>query len=157
MIATGHYNHTNPDINDRNFPLQGEGEVPLDLILVHFNRDITSKDAIAELKQMGLRPATLPELLALGEKYPEEQRQYRSSLSEASGGTRAACRACRVSLAGSAGASSTLIGLPAGGLLTAGSPLFAHSSLNPGLLFLTLDPWTLRPSVCYGGSRVFHI
>lgn len=76
MIAAGHYNYVNERIIPRNFPLTGEGQVELDLCLVHFNRDITSEEAIKELEKMGMRPATLPELLALGEKYPEEQRQH---------------------------------------------------------------------------------
>lgn len=76
MIAAGNYNYANESIIPRNFPLTGEGQVELDLCLVHFNRDITSEEAIKELEKMGMRPATLPELLALGEKYPEEQRQH---------------------------------------------------------------------------------
>ena len=76
MIEAGHYNYADKSITPKNFPLTGEGQVELDLCLVHFNRDITSEAAMKELEKMGMRPATLPELLALGEKYPEEQRQY---------------------------------------------------------------------------------
>lgn len=76
MIKAGHYDYANESITADNFPMTGEGQVELDLTLIHFNRGITSKEAITEMRKMGMRPATLPELLALGEKYPEEQRQY---------------------------------------------------------------------------------
>jgi undecaprenyl-diphosphatase len=44
--------------------------------LFHFNRDISSEDAIAEMDKDGFRPATLAELLALGEAQPELQKQF---------------------------------------------------------------------------------
>lgn len=43
---------------------------------MHFNRNIESDTALAELDKMGLRPATLPELLAFGAKYPDKQREF---------------------------------------------------------------------------------
>lgn len=77
MIDAGKYDFANNDINDYNFPKEDEGKADLDLVLLHFNREIVSEEAIAEMKKMGMRPATLLELLAFGEKYPEEQRRYR--------------------------------------------------------------------------------
>ena len=89
MIAAGKYDSINLDITDQHFPSPsiptglppstGSGQATkaeLKLELVHFNRTISSNDAIAELKQKGLRPATLPEFLAFGAIYPEEQRKY---------------------------------------------------------------------------------
>ena len=89
MIAAGKYDWVNSDITDQHFPppsiptglppSTGSGQATkaeLKLELVHFNRTISSNDAIAELKQKGLRPATLPEFLAFGAIYPEEQRKY---------------------------------------------------------------------------------
>ena len=81
MISAGKYGWVNSDITDQHFPLPKiptglPTKLELNLELVHFNRFISSNDAIAELKKRGMRPATLPELLAFGEQYPEEQRKY---------------------------------------------------------------------------------
>ena len=89
MIAAGKYDWVNSDITDQHFPppsiptglppSTGSGQATkaeLKVELVHFNRTISSNDAIAELKQKGLRPATIHELLAFGSTYPEEQRKY---------------------------------------------------------------------------------
>jgi len=43
---------------------------------VHFDRSISSDDAIAELDKMGLRPAEAGELLAFRAKYPDVQREF---------------------------------------------------------------------------------
>lgn len=76
MIAAGRYGRVNSNITEENFPIKGSGKVDLNLELVCFNKYISSNEAIAELKKLGMRPATLPELLAFDEKYLEEQRKY---------------------------------------------------------------------------------
>ena len=81
MIAAGKYDSVNSDITEKNFPVAKvptglPTKVDLKLELVHLNRTISSNDAVQELKKQGLRPATLPELLAFGATYPEEQRKY---------------------------------------------------------------------------------
>ena len=89
MIAAGNYDSVDSGITDKHFPLPsiptglplstGSGQATkadLKLRLFYINRSINSNDTIAELKQKGLRPATLPELLAFGATYPEEQRKY---------------------------------------------------------------------------------
>lgn len=76
MIAAGNYDHRNSHITAENFPITGNGQVTTEIVLVHFNRDIESDDAVKEQEQMGLRPATLPELLAFGAKYPDVQREF---------------------------------------------------------------------------------
>lgn len=75
-ISAGRYDWTNGDINDKNFPDTETGKADADMYLVHFNRLISSDDAISELATRGLRPATLRELLAFGAKYPEKQREF---------------------------------------------------------------------------------
>ena len=76
MIAAGKYDWVNDDITEKHFPMKGNGKVELNLELAHFNKYISSDDAIAELKKRGLRPATLWELLAFGAKFPETQREF---------------------------------------------------------------------------------
>ena len=75
-IRNGKYDWKNDDITEKNFPTNRRETAELDIVLVHLNRDISSEDAIKELDKLGLRPAELPELLAFGAKYPDEQRKY---------------------------------------------------------------------------------
>lgn len=77
MIAAGRYDWTNSDITAGHFPFTGEGKAEVAIELVHFGRVIKDGDeGLRELDKMGLRAATLPELLAFGEKYPDMQRQF---------------------------------------------------------------------------------
>lgn len=75
LITLGKYDWVNGDIIAKYFPvvevptLEGEN-------LFHFNRNISSEDAIAEMDKVGYRPATMAELLVYGAKNPEMQRQF---------------------------------------------------------------------------------
>lgn len=80
MIVSGNYGWTNSDITENNFPLPTEfldKKITVSTKLFHFNRDISSEDVIFEMEKVGYRPATLPELLALGKTYPELQKDFR--------------------------------------------------------------------------------
>lgn len=76
MVRAGDYDYQNSDITERNFPSEEKGTRELELHLVHFNRVMSSDDVKRELAKLGLRPATLKELLAFGALYKEEQRKY---------------------------------------------------------------------------------
>ncbi len=75
-VKLGRYDWTNSDIADKNFPTTRTGKAEVAVELIHFNRVISIKDALSELDKMGYRPAELHELLALGEKYPDVQREF---------------------------------------------------------------------------------
>jgi hypothetical protein len=75
-IKAGKYDWTNDNITDKNFPTSRTGQHEVEMKLFHFNRDMTSEQVIEELKKQGYRPAELHELLVLGEKYPDLQRQF---------------------------------------------------------------------------------
>ena len=75
MITAGNYDWKNDLYTEKNFPIKGDGEVVMPH-LHHFGRDISSENAIKELDKLGLRPATLPELLLFGANNPEEQKKY---------------------------------------------------------------------------------
>ena len=78
MIANGNYNWQNSDITEKHFPLPAEligKKVEISTKLYHCSKNISSKNAIAEMDKDGYRPATLAELLVLGETKPELQRQ----------------------------------------------------------------------------------
>ena len=76
LIRVGEYNWSNSDITEKNFRSEENGTQSVELRLVHFNRVISSEDALKELDRMGLRPATLKELLTFGSTYKEEQRKH---------------------------------------------------------------------------------
>ncbi|MCR4280067.1 MAG: hypothetical protein NUV82_01420 [Candidatus Komeilibacteria bacterium] len=79
MIEAGKYDLVNRCITEENFPLSNElagKKTSVSAKLFHFDRSISSEDAISEMDRAGYRPATLAELLALGEAQPELQRQF---------------------------------------------------------------------------------
>ncbi len=76
MIAAGNYDWKNDDITAKRFPLSGTGKVGFEPKLFHFDRDISSENAIKEMEKDGFRPAKIEELLAYGAALPEEQRKY---------------------------------------------------------------------------------
>lgn len=72
LVRVGRYEFVTKDINAQNFPTTREGEVPLNAVLVHFDRHIESTDeAVKEIDEMGLRAGELHEFLTLGAQYPE--------------------------------------------------------------------------------------
>lgn len=78
-IADGNYDWKNNDVTTKNFPISPEmigKKVEVATKLFHFNRDISSDDAISEMDKDGYRPVTLIELLVLGFLFPELQRQF---------------------------------------------------------------------------------
>ena len=69
MVAAGKYDYANEHIVAKNFPITGEGTVETELILVHFDHDISSEDAVKEMEQMGLEPAKVEHLMAYGAQH----------------------------------------------------------------------------------------
>lgn len=75
MIFCGHYDVVDSTITRECFPMKSYGH-ELHAELIHFDRSISSSDAVAALKLYSLRPATLAELLAFGERHPFEQLKF---------------------------------------------------------------------------------
>ncbi len=75
-IRAGKYDWKNENITSANFPPTRQGTMDLDIILVHYGRDMQDEEIDKDLERQGLRDAELPELLALGAKYPDLQRQF---------------------------------------------------------------------------------
>ena len=78
MIEAGKYDWKDGNITVDHFPVEGEGEVEANLILVRFGRTMSSDQVLEDLDKRDLRPlrpATLAELLAFGAKYLEVQRE----------------------------------------------------------------------------------
>lgn len=76
VVKAGKYDWMNLDITEAHFPLTGSGTEELEGILVHFNRYISTNDALAELDRLGLRPADFQELCAFASQHPNVQRKF---------------------------------------------------------------------------------
>ena len=76
MITAGGYDWVNPNITEANFPIMMKGKFNLDAELFHFNRNISSEDAVEEMRKTGCRGAMIEELLSFGAKNLELQRQF---------------------------------------------------------------------------------
>lgn len=79
MVAAGSYDWKNDDITPKRFPIVGEGKVEFEDTLFHFGKDISSEDAIAQIKAADpanpWEPTKIENILAYGAKNPEEQRK----------------------------------------------------------------------------------
>lgn len=76
MIAAGRYDQKSDEINELNFPTQGRGTNKAEITLFHFGERVYTDAVLAELDKHGYRPATLPELLALGADQTDLLRQF---------------------------------------------------------------------------------
>lgn len=76
FIAAGKYDWVNETIKEVNFPMAEGFAFGLEPKLYHFNRLISSEEAIKEMEKDGFRPATIWDLLDYGAKNPELQRQF---------------------------------------------------------------------------------
>jgi len=76
MISAGNYDWVNSDISEKNFPVNGKGQIESNIELIHYGKSMSSEDVIQDMETKGLRPATLSELLAFGKSYPDKQREF---------------------------------------------------------------------------------
>lgn len=79
MIAVGKYDFINGSITEKEFPVMTEllGKiVDISVRPFCFGRYCFYKNAISKMDKSGYRSATLAEILAIGVKYPEMQRQF---------------------------------------------------------------------------------
>ncbi|MFH1145845.1 MAG: hypothetical protein V1707_02690 [bacterium] len=70
MIDEGKFSSTNEDIVEANFPLREKGKQKITIELKNFGKFMHPDDVLSDFDKKGLRPASLPELCALGAKYP---------------------------------------------------------------------------------------
>ena len=57
MIEAGKYDCWNDNITAENFPIEGNGTVNTEVVLVHFDRAISSENALKTMEHMALEPA----------------------------------------------------------------------------------------------------
>lgn len=75
-IKAGNYDWKNDDITSEHFPSQETGTKEATVELFHYGKDMDTDEILTDLDKQGYREATLKELLALGEKYPNLQREF---------------------------------------------------------------------------------
>jgi hypothetical protein len=75
-VDAGNYQGVNSSITSKNFPPSRHGQENLEILLVRYDRRMTSESVLEELDRENLRPAELPEFLAFGATYPEVQRKF---------------------------------------------------------------------------------
>lgn len=76
-IKAGRYDWVNSNITWKNFSTNRSGLfVDVDIELFHFGKNMTTGEVLAELDKKDMRPVELHELLALGEKFPDLQREF---------------------------------------------------------------------------------
>jgi hypothetical protein len=75
-IKAGDYQAVHTDITSTNFPSTRRGQSDMEIVLIRFDRRMTSENVVRELEAEGLRAAELPEFLAFGARYPDVQRKF---------------------------------------------------------------------------------
>lgn len=75
-VVAGHYDWSNSDITSKHFPTNRTGTVKGGIKLFHFDRNISSEEAIREMDKAGYRPAEACELLDFGKTHPDVQREF---------------------------------------------------------------------------------
>ena len=75
LVLAGNYNYTNHNINSRNFPVRRTTSVSREIVLLEFDREISSEEAIVEAANHGLEQPVYEDALYCGVEHPEVQRE----------------------------------------------------------------------------------
>lgn len=80
MIVAGRYDWTNENITVKRFSIVGEGVAEFEARYFHFNRNISSENAVKGIEQEDTAnpwmPAKIEHALSHGKTFPEEQRKF---------------------------------------------------------------------------------
>lgn len=80
MIKSGNYDWTDGDITAKRFPIAGKGKVEFEDTVFHFDRGISSEEAVKLIVAADPKnpwgPGKIENVLAYGARNPEEQRKY---------------------------------------------------------------------------------
>lgn len=80
MIKAGNYDYVNSDITAKRFPVKSTGADEWEFKMFHFDRPISSEDAVAGIKLDDIanpwQPAGIEHLLTYGARNPEVQQKY---------------------------------------------------------------------------------
>jgi len=76
LVEAGKYAYAHSCVTSDNFPARHlGGKRAREIVLLEFDHDVTSADAIAEAARLGLEPPTYEDALYFGVAYPEVQRE----------------------------------------------------------------------------------
>lgn len=75
-IAAGNFGWRHDGLTETQFPVTPEQAGRYDLKRFHFNRSISSVQAIAEIREAGYEPAETGHIMAFGAASPDEQRRH---------------------------------------------------------------------------------
>jgi len=75
-VKAGNYDYANDNINNRNFPMRPRPVGEREIILLEFDYDPSSEQAIAEAEKQGLIRPDHEDALDFGEQFPEKQREH---------------------------------------------------------------------------------
>lgn len=75
VVVLGAYNYVNPNIASQNFPLRPQFMGPREIVLLEFDHDVISEEAIAEAARQGLERPVYEDALRFGAEHPEVQRE----------------------------------------------------------------------------------
>jgi hypothetical protein len=76
LVEAGRYAYAHSCVTSANFPARRFGGVRRrEIVLLEFEHDVTSEDAIAEAARLGLERPTYEDALYFGAEYPEVQRE----------------------------------------------------------------------------------
>ncbi|MCG2693720.1 hypothetical protein L6259_00310 [Candidatus Parcubacteria bacterium] len=76
MLFACEFDWVNKSVTEENFPVAEAPDEDTEYELVCLNRMASTKEAEAEIKNRGLEPATLADLLLYVRKNPDEQKRY---------------------------------------------------------------------------------
>ncbi|MEK7612493.1 MAG: hypothetical protein AAB407_04080 [Patescibacteria group bacterium] len=76
LVAAGNYEWKAPWITAERFPVRSTLADERKLVLLHFNRQISSENAINEAENQGLTRPTYEDALRFGAQHPEVQREF---------------------------------------------------------------------------------
>ncbi len=74
-VKAGAYDKIAPGIDSDGFPEQEEAREAITIALLYPDRPVSTGEVLQELNRHGYRPATIQELLSMGETYPDAQRR----------------------------------------------------------------------------------
>lgn len=77
LVTAGKYDWKSDFVTAKRFPIKSSESGERKLVLLHFGRNISSKDAITEAAKLGLERPTYEDCLRFGAQHPEVQRQFR--------------------------------------------------------------------------------
>lgn len=75
LVRDGRYDYANSYIISQNFPMRSRKPGVKEVVLLEFDRDVTSEEAIAEATRQGLERPTYEDALYFGIQYPDVQRE----------------------------------------------------------------------------------